>query len=115
MVTFKNGYAEVTFEGEENEFDGQNNDVNAWVEWTISKEFDTRVIDYIKLHPSQLCQIPDDNCVVCFPCPRSWNYVNIFLKNYTDYEVIIPLVKGAIGAEAGEKFINYIKFLENNN
>ena len=42
MVTFKNGYAEVTFEGEENEFDGQNNDVNAWVEWTISKEFDTR-------------------------------------------------------------------------
>jgi len=86
-----------------------NLDKNDWIEYAITTGFDKRIIEYIKHKPSQLIRIPNDNDVICFPCPKNWQIVDTILKTYTDYAIIIPLIKGTIGSKATEKFIKYIK------
>lgn len=82
--------------------------VDDWMEWAISKSFDTRILGFINFKNEMLMDFKPDHDDNTFPCPRTWEFVNrLISKNVEPTEANLHIFAGTIGSGAAVNFITF--------
>lgn len=83
--------------------------VEVWLKWAITVGIDPDIIAYITRNPGSLFEF--DPRGEPFPSPRTWEYVDVYLKREEDYteDELEALITGSVGKKEGRKFLIYRK------
>ena len=88
-------------------------DVKAWLDWSLKRNVNQIVRDFIIDNPTKLWWQPaesehDSNIGAS---PRSWTKLATFIDNIDDIpgELHFPIIKGKIGPELGGQFLSHLK------
>lgn len=85
-----------------------------WMEWAISKNFDTRILAFINYKNELLMDFKPDHDDNTFPCPRTWEFVNrLISKNVEPTEENLNIFAGTIGSGTAVTFTTFCKVYSN--
>lgn len=87
-------------------------DIDDWKDWAIPAGMDERLIGYLSYRPDNLFKFNSTNDDVAFATPRSWAFVNRYLKSYGSAESARVMVTGAVGQAIANDFIVYCRVAE---
>lgn len=81
-------------------------DLEGWLEYADSKQFDHRLLSYIRYAPQQLNNFNPQKSDDTFACERTWEFLNNLLKvwNGSIDADKLAAIKGVIGEGAGGDF-----------
>jgi hypothetical protein len=85
--------------------------IEAWTQWAISHEVDTRIITFLNARPQLLMgRLDMKSGDVAFPTPRTWGkYCSQLIKGETSLDSLMSLASSSIGTGAATEFISFIK------
>lgn len=80
-----------------------------WKEWAIPNGVDERIIGFLNYRPNYLFKFDPGSDDVAFATPRSWSFVNQFLKMYGGVEKARTMTAGSIGLATTTEFVAYCR------
>jgi len=78
-----------------------------WQIWAKKSDIDTTIIAYTSYRPDALFAFNTQNDSKAFATPRTWQYVNEILLSQPEDDLLMDLVKGAIGEELAASFLGF--------
>ena len=78
-----------------------------WQVWAKKSDIDTTIIAYTSYRPDALFAFNTQNDSKAFATPRTWQYVNEILLSQPEDDLLMDLVKGAIGEELAASFLGF--------
>ncbi len=81
--------------------------VEDWKVWAVEKGIDSSIIGFISYRPDALFTFDTQNDSRSFATPRTWAYVNEVLSSEPDADLLMPLIRGAIGEELAAAFLGF--------
>lgn len=87
-------------------------DFEAWKEWAMNNDIDSRIIGYLSFDRTKLCIEPDTSDMA-YPTPRSWSFVSNLLKaSGKEPGDIHSLICACIGTGIAVEFEAWCKVFE---
>jgi hypothetical protein len=83
-------------------------DIDDWKQWAIPHGVDSQIIGFLNFKNSALFKFDPNNDDVAFPSPRSWEFVDLYLKKFGSVEKAYPLIAGSIGKGEATVFKGYV-------
>lgn len=84
-------------------------EVEDWKEWAIPNGKDNRIIGFLNMRPNFLFKFDPASDDVAFCTPRSWDFVDKYLKIYGKIDSARTMVAGSIGMGPASEFASYCK------
>jgi hypothetical protein len=78
-----------------------------WQVWAKKSNIDTTIIAYTSYRPDALFAFNTQNDSKAFATPRTWQYVNEILLSEPEDDLLMDLIKGAIGEELAASFLGF--------
>jgi hypothetical protein len=81
--------------------------VNDWQAWAKENNIEQSIIAFISYRPDSLFAFNSKNDSKAFATPRTWEYVNEILLSNPEDDLVMELIKGAIGEELSAAFLGF--------
>jgi len=81
--------------------------LNDWQEWAKKSDIDESIIAFSSYRPDSLFSFSAQNDSKAFATPRTWEYVNEIIKSEPEDDLLMDLIKGAIGEELAASFLGF--------
>ena len=78
-----------------------------WQVWAKKSNIDETIIAFTSYRPDALFAFNTQNDSKAFATPRTWEYVNEILLSNPDDDLLMDLIKGAIGEELAASFLGF--------
>jgi len=78
-----------------------------WQVWAKKSNIDETIIAFTSYRPDALFAFNTQNDSKAFATPRTWEYVNEILLSAPEDDLLMDLVKGAIGEELAASFLGF--------
>lgn len=88
-------------------------EIEDWKEWAIPNGVDQRIIGFLNYRPNYLYQFNPTSDDVAFATPRSWSFVDTYLKIYGQVEKARTMVAGSVGLGIATEFAAYCRVADN--
>lgn len=86
--------------------------LDTWVQWALKAKIDIREIAFLKWRTPLLHAFDAQAKAHAFPSPRSWEFVNKILATKLPHDLLLEMVKGAVGEGAAAEFIGFLRVFE---
>lgn len=87
-------------------------DFEAWKEWAIDAEIDSRIVGYLSFDQSKLCVEPDTSDMA-YPTPRNWTFISNLLKTTgKEPAEIHHLISACIGVGTAIEFEEWCRVFD---
>jgi len=85
--------------------------IEAWTQWSINNDVDTRIITFLNARPQLLMGKMDlKSSDVAFPTPRTWGkYCSKLIKGVTNLDDLTACACASVGTSATTEFVSFIK------
>ncbi len=87
-------------------------DLKDWITWAKENKLDQTIIAFISYRPDALFAFNTKEDSKAFATPRTWAYVNEILSSNPEEDLLMDMIKGAIGEELSAAFLGF-KSVEN--
>ena len=85
----------------------------AWLVWAALAKIDHRIMSFIRFKPDILYRFDPDHNGDTYPSPRTWEFANRFIKQWTKIEnEHIPLIASVIEEGPAREFFVFCKIYE---
>lgn len=84
-------------------------DIDAWLEWGIKNDIDTRVLTFLKFKPQFLYKFDEKTKEKAFPTPRTWEFTSRLIKDNENLEELDILIASSVGEAISLEMTAYIK------
>jgi MoxR-like ATPase len=78
-----------------------------WQDWAKKSGIDESIIAFSSYRPDSLFAFNTNTEAKAFATPRTWEYVDEILKSTPEEDLLMDLVKGAIGEELAASFLGF--------
>jgi hypothetical protein len=84
-----------------------------WQDWAKQNGIDQTIIAFTSYRPDSLFVFNTKNDSKAFATPRTWQYVNEILNSNPEDDLLMDLIKGAIGEELAAAFLGFRSVAKN--
>jgi hypothetical protein len=84
-----------------------------WQTWAIQNSIDETIIAFTSYRPDALFTFDKKDDSKAFATPRTWEYVNEILASNPEDDLLMDLIKGAIGEELAAAFLGFKNVAKN--
>jgi len=82
--------------------------VDDWKKWAAQNNVEPQLIAYINFKPENLYQFDPATDEKAFATPRSWSFVDKWMKATNSIDEVMPFIQGAIGEAVAIDFKTYL-------
>jgi len=83
-----------------------------WLKWAMLNNIDPRIIAYINFKPNALQVFKPDHTDTTFPCPRTYHFLSLLIKDEPINIKTLPLIVGSIGESEGRQFKTFVEIFD---
>ena len=84
-----------------------------WQSWAKKSGIDTSIIAFTSYRPDALFAFNTQSDSKAFATPRTWQYVNEILNSHPEEDLLMDMIKGAIGEELAAAFLGFKSVAKN--
>lgn len=89
-------------------------DHESWLmDVALKQGYDSRIIAYLSQYPSKLMDFRPEHAEKTFCCPRTWEFVNLIIKDKVIGDEYAPLLAGTITSGTAADFVQFCKIYTN--
>lgn len=82
--------------------------LNPWRDWAWEHDIDPRLIAFISFRPDLLSTFDGTKNEKVFSSPRTWEFLNRFLKQDLAGDILASLAHGTVGSGAATEFLSFL-------
>ena len=87
-------------------------DLDDWLLWAEGCGIDSRLRAFLRFRPRLLHAFDPKSAEKAFPSPRSWEFVSRILAATPRREMLLPLLKGAVGEGAAAECVAFLRMFD---
>jgi hypothetical protein len=86
--------------------------LDPWCDWAWAHNIDPRLVAFVRFRPDLLTTFDSTKNEKVFASPRTWAYVDRFLKQKLSFDILSAMVHGSVGSGPATEFMAFLDVWE---